>query len=613
MDDWLIIDSTLAVLLFSSFVCIGLLALWAAESPVHWFARSMVLAAVVSLPLLIPARELPALFAIEALVVVLGAVFWRWWKGRRQNVSGVSSHEIKTLNKSGIRFSLKTLLQTAVLMGVLVAIAAGISEQSSIPWTTLILGGTVGGCAVLLGAWVFASTRKWIAALAALVLSLGLAIIIAANDWFLPSFVIIAAHPLNPGSTSNFLADLFRPNPELTWFVIMPAVAGVTWFVLSVWWIGRWQTKRVGELQDEAGQSRIVRRIASGSILVVLLGLLIVPPAYFFWMLLHPTPMPKIAAPSPNGLDDVIVAGRAFETSPILSTDVQSKTTQELAAEVAKYRDTYAQLRVGLSKEILLRTWPESDAPMSAFDLSIDSLQLVRSVARGLMMEAELAQQQTRYFDAAKISLENVYLGIAIAHDGILTDYFVGEAIEAIGHDTLYKALPHLNAGESREVIAKLVDLDRRRDSYDEVSRRDRAWSDHAYGWAGHLYLLVNDFVQPHQVDVLAHSALHRKQAIVRLLTLESALRAYQLEHGELPEHLQELMPVYIAELPADPFDVTGKPLRYVRNKQGYVVYSVGPDGNDDGGQPPPPGQYGGFDLNGDGDLRLDDYFKADD
>ena len=36
-------------------------------------------------------------------------------------------------------------------------------------------------------------------------------------------------------------------------------------------------------------------------------------------------------------------------------------------------------------------------------------------------------------------------------------------------------------------------------------------------------------------------------------------------------------------EIPPDPFD--GKPLRYKKLEKGYVVYSVGPDGNDDGGK----------------------------
>ena len=38
--------------------------------------------------------------------------------------------------------------------------------------------------------------------------------------------------------------------------------------------------------------------------------------------------------------------------------------------------------------------------------------------------------------------------------------------------------------------------------------------------------------------------------------------------------------------MPLDPFD--GSPLRYKLFSKGYVVYSIGPDGHDDGGKEPP-------------------------
>jgi len=41
--------------------------------------------------------------------------------------------------------------------------------------------------------------------------------------------------------------------------------------------------------------------------------------------------------------------------------------------------------------------------------------------------------------------------------------------------------------------------------------------------------------------------------------------------------------------LPAVPFDPSdGAPLRYKQLPKGYVVYSIGPDGQDNGGMEPP-------------------------
>jgi hypothetical protein len=61
------------------------------------------------------------------------------------------------------------------------------------------------------------------------------------------------------------------------------------------------------------------------------------------------------------------------------------------------------------------------------------------------------------------------------------------------------------------------------------------------------------------------------------------ALAAYRAEQGEYPAELVKICPEYVKSLPEDPFG-TG-PFRYKREPQGYVLYSVGPNGKDDGGR----------------------------
>ena len=65
------------------------------------------------------------------------------------------------------------------------------------------------------------------------------------------------------------------------------------------------------------------------------------------------------------------------------------------------------------------------------------------------------------------------------------------------------------------------------------------------------------------------------------------AVERHRLAHTSLPETLGQLVPDYLAEVPVDPFD--GRPLRYRRTDQGFVVYSVGEDSKDDGGEQEPP------------------------
>lgn len=74
--------------------------------------------------------------------------------------------------------------------------------------------------------------------------------------------------------------------------------------------------------------------------------------------------------------------------------------------------------------------------------------------------------------------------------------------------------------------------------------------------------------------DTLAHDRVTRT-----VLAIERFRRA---EGGRLPESLDDLVPRILEALPHDPF--TAAPPLYRRTADGYVVYSVGPNLKDDGG-----------------------------
>jgi hypothetical protein len=72
-------------------------------------------------------------------------------------------------------------------------------------------------------------------------------------------------------------------------------------------------------------------------------------------------------------------------------------------------------------------------------------------------------------------------------------------------------------------------------------------------------------------------------QTYLNLAHLALALAAYHHDHGSYPKNLSELAPKYIARVPNDPF--ADEALRYGRRIGGYLLYSVGPNGKDDGGR----------------------------
>ncbi len=69
------------------------------------------------------------------------------------------------------------------------------------------------------------------------------------------------------------------------------------------------------------------------------------------------------------------------------------------------------------------------------------------------------------------------------------------------------------------------------------------------------------------------------------LLIVALALRAYHLESGAYPATLSQLTPNTLPQIPSDPFG-GGEGLRYKKQGNNFVLWSIGPDKKDDGGVP---------------------------
>ncbi len=74
--------------------------------------------------------------------------------------------------------------------------------------------------------------------------------------------------------------------------------------------------------------------------------------------------------------------------------------------------------------------------------------------------------------------------------------------------------------------------------------------------------------------------------SILRAAQAALAVQRYRLKNGKLPDSLSNLVPEFLEAVPLDPFD--GKELRYKKLDSGFVIYSVGEDLIDDGGQEKP-------------------------
>lgn len=112
-------------------------------------------------------------------------------------------------------------------------------------------------------------------------------------------------------------------------------------------------------------------------------------------------------------------------------------------------------------------------------------------------------------------------------------------------------------------------------------------WSEHFQTkavMARRKHYTLSSMLLPALDRVVIHEA--RVETNLRLAITALAVERFRLANSRLPTALDELVPAYLASVPTDPFDE--KPLRFIRQSSGYVVYGVGSDLQDDGGREPP-------------------------
>jgi hypothetical protein len=97
-------------------------------------------------------------------------------------------------------------------------------------------------------------------------------------------------------------------------------------------------------------------------------------------------------------------------------------------------------------------------------------------------------------------------------------------------------------------------------------------------------YFILSSMLLP----ALGNSILKEANTLASLRCAQTgiAIERFRLAHGTLPQKLDELVPQFLPAMLQDPFD--GQLLRYRHLENGYVIYSIGSDGEDNGGRERP-------------------------
>ena len=390
--------------------------------------------------------------------------------------------------------------------------------------------------------------------------------------------------------------------------------------------------------------TRRTKRIFGGLIGLFVTGLLLV-----WWRIagddsavMIPTP----SMPSPNGYDTYWAAEHALVGANQIDnvgnpSAPKPMTLEQKEAILQRNAPALQILHQGFVYEYRSPPVRSNDTPVPHY---ADFLRIPRLLA----LQSRVRGARGDWSGAADSALDAIRIGEDIPRGGISLIQGIGLSGQSIGRKPMWAALEHLNAAQARVAAQRLQTILDRHVPYAETLQEEK-WFGQAtleeilrsvnlrnalaatdtwiggdappsqrystafsllYGRKGirQSYIecmdalsdrarrpyaaklpppVPNDFLnqamdwvyEAHRFDDV------RAETQNRLLLVSLALRAYRLEHGGYPVSLAELAPAYLKQIPDDPFALKGAFL-YRINGQKYVLYSVGPDGKDNGGTP---------------------------
>ena len=341
---------------------------------------------------------------------------------------------------------------------------------------------------------------------------------------------------------------------------------------------------------------------------------------------LPPVEPDPVVLPSPNGYDAFVAALSADPNiapgSPL--QDPAKSSDQALRREIVKHEGTLASARRAFA--LPFEVPPEPDP----FNPPVGQYEQVRHFLRLLDARSRVAAAYEGPGSVMEYALDSLELGACFGRHGNVMRYLTAGACLSMGARRAEAPVEDLPAEAAAAAAARLERIMARRSPLADVFRATRRValqgirSKHRFGlnpspverWLGPLYptsfeyrdaagafdALISAAERPYVGRPAPPQARFWSTRVImptlhplglpaaagdtalRELRLQLALRQHRLATGGYPSSLADLVPRWVPDVPPDPF--TGKPFIYRRTATGYLLYSVGPDGTDDGGAP---------------------------
>lgn len=562
---------------FSIVVLFSFIAILAGISQGHWFLRAMIPLAAVALLLPTGASEAVVAFLFQSWVIFGAICLARYYRKAKPSSQESLEDSPSVSSRYLFRFKLSDLLLAVAVIATSLAIL-GQATRTKYPcdWQAAMM---VGLAIAVFPLSFFSFVRLW-ALLNKRPRIKGVGLSACVLIPLVSGLIVLtySSEEINSIATEIFIIS-FVPSC----------------IVLFVW---LWRL--TGWHPFDKSESSISPRVKFAGRLGLLtaLLLLLLPTAIIYRHMAKSQPSVAQNLPKPNAYVELILVSRQIEQlkAPIVGFDPSSS----FKPFIVKAGPALEQARGELDKPCRV-VLDYSPLGLLEWRNSPHDPSVLRFICRGFDVEAEIAMREGRIDDAISNALDCVDLAQQGERGGLTFHFLISAANEGIGVSRLRKIKGDLNLNQIREIIHQLHLVNVQREPIELVIEREENWTNHVYGWK-HRYLdffHVNLHAFPENAILINAK---RRDAKLRLLMTELSLRAYHLENEKYPKNLKELSPDYLARVPLDPFSSKRQMLRYRLEGEKYLLYCVGQNGKDDGGQRVTQRQY----FDGLGDFFFD-------
>lgn len=550
-----------------------------ATSNSHWMIR-YTLMILLFVPLITAeAYELFLLFSVSATLSALGIVC-------QQRIRKPSS-EAKNWK---IRYSISGILYITACVSIGLLIIQNTPVLDARAWSSLALLAALTIVSTLF-THLINGTKFSIASKAAITIAFGIVVAIPAalfdcllfslhNDLGWPPDFSILQFGL-PG------APLLSPNSEWLWF---PAFIFIT-LGLLLWLVTLripWRSMRIG---------------------ITAILLLVIGPPIVVTLQLSSVPEFPQSPEEENAFQDLArlseeIADSNFETASTRFDGWIAIPPRRLRAVVKEIEPKLEQLQEQLERPIFVPLDTDRN------QLPTGNIGNIRTATKALLAQGRIRLDSGDWNSAADTYLSAVQLGMRIGNDGLLINALVSQACTSNALWEIHHQRTRFDVDSRQKLIAGLLKSAKQRNTAKRTFLLERIWM-MRQGWHNHLSVLLGEYAGEATTGLTIErfeGILLHELTVFELLACELAIHGHLEQHGNLPSTLDDLVPNFLAHVPVDGFSAVGDSFQYLREGDSFSLYSVGADGDDDGGSST---EFPGFEPDAEGDLSLRGVFEA--